>query len=248
MDINPGLDIAGLSASFARRGRLVIGNLLVPPDAERLHACLASETPWGLAYHDGTGPQQIDAAQLATLPAADVATLNERVERQAGEAFRYRYRCYPMVDAYLQRKDPHLMLHAAFELLNSPPMLERIRAITGLRQIVRADAQATLYAPGDFLTLHNDFDPRKGRLLAYVMSFARNWRPDYGGLLQFLDAENNIEEGFLPRFNAMMIFRVPQNHAVTYVPPFAPLGRYSITGWFQDATAVPASAKARYGL
>lgn len=248
MEINPGLDIAGLSASFAKRGRLVIGDVLVPADAERLHACLTSQTSWGLAYHDETGPQQIDPVKLASLSAGEIAALEERIGRQAGQAFRYRYRCYPMVDAYLQRKDPHLLLHAVFELLNSPPMLERIRAITGLRQIVRADAQATLYAPGDFLTLHNDFDPRKGRLVAYVMSFARNWRPDYGGLLQFLDADNNIEEGFLPRFNAMMIFRVPQNHAVTYVPPFAPLGRYSITGWFQDATAVPASARARYGL
>ena len=248
MEINPGLDIAGLGRSFATRGRLVIANPLAPADAERLHACLASETPWGLAYHDETGPQQIDPARLESLAAGDVVALHERIERQAGQAFRYRYRCYPMVDAYLQRKDPHLMLHAVFELLNSQPMLDRIRAITGLRQIVRADAQATLYAPGDFLTLHNDYDPRKGRLVAYVMSFAKNWRPDYGGLLQFLDADNNIEEGFLPRFNAMMIFTVPQNHAVSYVPPFAPLGRYSITGWFQDATAVPADTKARYGL
>jgi hypothetical protein len=32
------------------------------------------------------------------------------------------------------------------------------------------------------------------------------------------------------------------------VPGFAPVGRYSVTGWFQDATAVPTATKSRYGL
>ncbi len=141
-----------------------------------------------------------------------------------------------------------LLLHQLFEFINAPPMLDFIRTVTGMKQIVRADAQATLFAPGDFLTLHNDFDAAKGRLVAYVMGFTKNWRSDYGGMLQFIDDKHNVEQGFLPHFNSLMLFSVPQMHAVTYVPGFAPIGRYSITGWFQDATAVPAATKSRYGM
>lgn len=140
------------------------------------------------------------------------------------------------------------MLHGVFEFINSPVMLGFARAVTGFPQIVRADAQATLYAPGHFLTTHNDFDPVKGRLVAYVMGFTKNWRADYGGMLQFQTDQQDVEEGFLPHFNSLMMFSVPQLHAVTMVPSYAPIGRYSITGWFQDATAVPAATKAKYGL
>ena len=36
------------------------------------------------------------------------------------------------------------------------------------------------------------------------------------------------------RFNTLNMFTVAQPHNVTYVPPFAPVGRYAITGWFRD--------------
>lgn len=248
MDLNPTLNLGELSAQFRARRRLVIQDLLAPPAAEEILACLANEVRWGLAYHGPNGPQLVDRNRLDAMASSDSAALNAAIEAGARHGFQYRYRCYPMVEAYLQRRDPHLALHRLFEFINAPAFLHFARQITGMTHIVRADAQATLYAPGDFLTLHNDFDPQKGRLVAYVMGFTKNWRSDYGGILQFLDDEQDIQEGFLPRFNSLMLFSVPQTHAVTCVAPFAPLGRYAVTGWFQDATAVPPQTKARYGM
>lgn len=60
------------------------------------------------------------------------------------------------------------------------------------------------------------------------------WRPDFGGYLLFLNEDGDIEQGFRPRFNALNLFAVPQKHCVSYVPPFAPMGRFAITGWFRD--------------
>ena len=62
----------------------------------------------------------------------------------------------------------------------------------------------------------------------------RAWRPDWGGYLNFYDEDGDIVAGYRPRFNALNLFLVPQKHAVSYVPPFAPQARFAITGWFRD--------------
>ncbi len=248
MLLNAGLNVPELALQFQRARRLVIPDVLAPSTAEQIHDCLTRDVKWGLAYRDAEGTQLMDRARLDALSLPERSSLEQKIHQGAQKGFQYKYRCYPMLDAYLQQRDPGLLLHRLFEFINSPVMLDFARAVTGFRQIVRADAQATLYAPGDFLTLHNDFDAEKGRLAAYVMGFSKGWRADYGGMLQFLDAHQNVEQGFLPRFNSLMLFAVPQMHAVTCVAPFAPIGRYAVTGWFQDATGVPASTRARFGM
>ena len=58
-------------------------------------------------------------------------------------------------------------------------------------------------------------------------------RPDWGGILQFLDRDGHVADGYVPVFNALNIFRVPQLHNVSSVVPFAGHARLSITGWFR---------------
>jgi SM-20-related protein len=246
--LNPRLDIAELSRRFALRRRIVIRDVFEPQFADRIFQCLSQDVKWGLAYHHQDGPKVAKADELAVMPQDARAAIESGTHALARRGFSYLYASYPMLDAYLARQDPGLMLHSLFEFINSPAMLGFARAVTGMPQIVRADAQATLYAPGHFLTAHNDYDPVKGRLAAYVLGFTKSWRADYGGMLQFLTDTQDVEEGFLPHFNSLMMFSVPQNHAVTAVPAFAPTGRYSVTGWFQDATGVPQHTKAKYGL
>ena len=96
------------------------------------------------------------------------------------------------------------------------------------------DAQATRYRPGDFLTAHDDDVAGKHRLYAYVLNFTPAWRPDWGGLLAFHDADGHVSEAYTPTFNALNIFRVPQQHAVTQVASFAGAQRLSITGWIRE--------------
>jgi Rps23 Pro-64 3,4-dihydroxylase Tpa1-like proline 4-hydroxylase len=61
-----------------------------------------------------------------------------------------------------------------------------------------------------------------------------DWKSEWGGFLNFFDEYGNIEAGFRPMFNSLNLFLVPQRHSVSYVAPFAPVGRYAITGWAMD--------------
>ena len=65
------------------------------------------------------------------------------------------------------------------------------------------------------------------------MNLTARWRADWGGMLLFLDDEDHVAEGYMPAFNSLNIFKVPQRHAVSIVAPFAGEPRLSITGWLR---------------
>src|SRR5690606_1917921 len=96
-----------------------------------------------------------------------------------------------------------------------------VRALTGLHDIAFADSQATRFSPGHFLTSHDDDVEGKQRRAAYVLSMTPQWRTDWGGILQFIDAEGHVSAGIMPKFNALNVFKVPQTHSVSFVTPSA---------------------------
>lgn len=230
--LNDAIDPRQLHAEFRQRGRVVIPEILQPEAAQRLHRCLATEVPWTLAYVDADSGS-------TTVPAGDLAELDaegrQRIERslaQTGERqFQFLYNSYMMLPAYLEGRDRGLVLHRLTEWLNSGAFLGLVREVTGVQAVIKADAQATRYRAGHFLRLHTDEEPDSGREVAYVLNLTTHWRADWGGLLCFLDPEGNVVETIMPRFNSLCLFRVPQDHLVTYVAPYARGDRYAITGW-----------------
>ncbi len=232
---NSALDGGVLAAEFNKTRRIQISDILETPSAEGLYKCMTEETPWFTAYRDGGQDQMISEERLKTMSPQDIQAMQMRVWQQARDEFEFIYGCYPLMDEALKEKNPDLFLYQWVEYVNSEDFLNFIRQVTGVKSLVRADAQATWYRKGQFLTLHNDFDPSDdGKRVAYVLSLARGWMPDWGGILQFYDENNNIEAGFIPKFNALSMFETPQNHSVSYVTPFCGNRRLSITGWFRD--------------
>ena len=236
-DLNPALDAPALAREFQQHRRLQIRNLLTQESARNLHHVLAQQTPWGLAWRAADeGPENIRREQL------NRTSREELIERQrklyaaaGGRDYGFVYSQYPILTGLQEGWDPDGPHDAIIELINDQPFMSFIREVTGIPQLVKADAQATLYGPGQFLAMHDDSHVAEGWQVAYVLNLcALDWRPDWGGYLNFYDADGDVIQGFKPRFNALNIFQVPQAHNVTYVPQFAPVGRYAITGWFRD--------------
>jgi SM-20-related protein len=236
-DLNPALDRQSLAEDFARNKRLQIGDLLTPESARNLHQVLATQTPWGLAYRAGTEPpENIRRERLPQMSRDEFATRQKLLnDTLASDGYGFLYSQYPILNAYQEGWAPGGPHDAIMELINDEPFLQLIRDVTGIPQLIKADAQATLYGPGQFLAMHDDSHVAEGWQVAYVLNLcALEWRPDWGGYLNFYDDDGDVIDGFRPRFNALNLFQVPQPHNVTYVPPFAPVARYAITGWFRD--------------
>jgi Rps23 Pro-64 3,4-dihydroxylase Tpa1-like proline 4-hydroxylase len=233
--LNPALDLAPFARAYAERGIVQIPQLFEERTAGAIADLLQRGVPWRIVF---TTPDDKPVhysreelqAQGQERWKATIADVTARARQNRG----YFYKTYPMIEAYLKGWDPGHPIHQLTEFINSADFLGLGRTVTGVTEITKADAHATFYGPGDFLTRHLDTGDDYERRAAYVLGLTRGWQPDWGGLLLFLNEKQDVSEGYLPRFNALTIFDVKFLHTVTQVSSFAGAGRFSITGWFRD--------------
>lgn len=235
IELNPSLNWAALATDYSRKNRLQIPNFLADESATRLFQCLEKEIEWHLAYRDG-GPGLVSYKSLNGKSPEEFRQFQKRLAQVAAQApFHYLYDCYPLLQAYKENWHPDLYINKWLEFVNTEEVLTAIRKLTSLNDITRADAQAARYGPNHYLTRHTDEEPSEGRLAAYVLNLTQGWDPNWGGYLQFFENGKNLTDGFMPEFNALNIFTVPQDHSVANISQFAQRFRYTLVGWFRAA-------------
>lgn len=234
LSINPRLSVDGPAAQFAARGRAQASEFLSEDSAEKLSSWL--EDPalrWNMVAIVGGAHRDLDKAGMDALDAEAKRRFTEHVNAGARESFSYLFDNIPIYDLQRDGGRQGMALLQSVDFLNSEAVLNFARTVTGVSAISFADAQATCYRHGHFLTSHSDGIEGKNRVAAYVLSMTRRWSPDWGGLLLFENDDGNIEQGFVPAYNTLSIFSVPQPHFVSQVATYAGEPRLSITGWFR---------------
>ena len=222
------------SAELAQRRRVHVPNLFEGESAEQLFTSLSTQDPWNLVFNRDGKHVDIGADSIALWNPEQRQQFDDIVFAQASYNFQYLYKAVPIYDVYHEGLLPGHFFNTLFEFLNSDEFLTFARELVGRPDIGFCDAQATCYESGHFLTSHDDAIAGKNRVAAYVINMTPEWDHNWGGALQFFDANGNIEQGFTPTFNALNVFLVPQAHAVEYVTPFATGSRFSITGWLRS--------------
>jgi SM-20-related protein len=240
VEFAPEIPIALASRVYAKAGRVHIPGAFQPAVANSIFQRLHTAVPWRLVYSDAAGEhQEIRSDQFVRMGEQAYVDLLGVAAQRGSVGFQYVYREYPLYDQFIQARgggEPYLM--QLMEFLNSAEFLTAMRKVTGDDSIEIVDANATLYQQGHFLTRHDDDIAGKNRVAAYVLNLTPVWMSDWGGILTFHSKEGHISEGYIPTFNALNIFRVPQMHAVSYVSPLAgAAGRYSIAGWLRRGVA-----------
>lgn len=227
-ELHSQLDAKALSAIYERHGRLQIANFLSDASAAALFQELQSSSEWRLTLNRGE--------EILDFPVADVdrwsdharSVLDRAVTLSGRTGFQFRYEVIRLNDA-----SSCPALAGLAEFLSTPAIIEVMQTITGEKDISFADAHASRFQPGHFLTTHDDGAENMGRRAAYVLNLTPTWRPDWGGLLQFYDSMGNVARGFTPSFNVLTLFPVPRPHSVTWVTPLAPGPRLAVTGWLR---------------
>jgi Rps23 Pro-64 3,4-dihydroxylase Tpa1-like proline 4-hydroxylase len=236
-ELNPATDRKAHAAQFAETGRVQVRDVLTEEAAREVLTVLAKGTPWGMAT--GAGDENRQSFRMeevrtqegaARVNAAAMAAQNNSARGEYG----FRFAHYPILTAIQEGWDPGSAHEILLEHLNAEDFITLARDITGIDGLIKADGQASLFAPNHYLGRHIDSHVAEGWEVAYVLNFAPpDWHPDWGGYLLFLDDDGDVVQGFRPRYNALNLFKVPQSHMVSYVPPFAPVGRMAITGWLR---------------
>ncbi len=232
--LDPTLDAVSMRAAFRQYGRIHIPAFLTAESARSLHATLAGETLWMCSTTGQGTPVDVPVEMLEALPPAEQMKFIELAHAEARQGFHYMFDNVRIADALDRGDEVAPAYRRALAFLNGPEFMGFIRTLTGDDRPSCADAQATRYMPGHYLTRHDDRVPKISRLYAYVLNLTPDWKPDWGGLLTFIDDDGHVAEAYQPTFNALNLFRVPQAHAVSFVTPFAGGARLSITGWIRD--------------
>lgn len=229
--INPTLNLDALAAAFRKHQRLQIIDFIMPECAELMASWLDVETAWSLSYNNLEKSFELSQKARAKLTQTEFNELFLGVYAQASVQFQYLFERHHLLQKTTKKQSK---LDTIGDFMNSSGCLAALRHITGHPNIDFADAQATRYGPGHFLKRHTDTAPEQNRLAAYVLNLSREWQADWGGQLQFIGADGRVVETCLPRLGALNLFAVPQPHAVSFVPPYCPAKRHSVTGWLRS--------------
>ncbi len=236
--LNPNLDRAELARAFAANRRIRIENLLTRDAVAALHDYLQCHDGWWHLINTPDGIFELDREDRARMTAKQRRALQAQIDAGVRTGFQYRYEGLRVPDG-VEVSNVDNPLHAFSALMDSAPMLEFLRAVTGSEEISFSDGQATAYGPGDFLTGHDDNVAGKGRIAAYVFGLTPRWRIEWGGMLMFHDGNGYSATALMPRFNCLDLFAVPQLHSVSMVMPAAPERRFAVTGWLRTPAISP---------
>jgi hypothetical protein len=220
LELSAGLDSAALARDFSRSRLIQVPSVLTPVSAEQLHRALCYETPWTLSHNiDGT------LQRVSGLTPPDRMKLAIDCRTRAREQFTFFHDSHELSCA-----GRGSTLAALLAFLNGPEFIGFVRTVTGMGTIVRADATAMLFQPGDFLTRRDGAENAADRVAAFELSLTPAWNLDWGGILSFIDEAGHIARGYVPTFNTLTLFSLPMVHFVSHVALHGGL-RYSVSGW-----------------
>jgi len=228
IELNPIHNLSDYQKEYEVDRRWRIFDVFIQKTAGDITAHIHQDLQYKNAYVEDGAFKLISNEDLKALGTQKQQALTKTIYKQASEGVGFLYAKSDISD---NPSDTSLSQQVR-QWLNSKQTLDGIRAMTGHDDITCANAQATRYYPGHFLTRHNDINPKEKRKVAYVLNFTPTWHPDWGGLLQFYHDNGDPKDTWTPVFNSMALFDVTHPHAVSYVAPFARNPRLAITGWF----------------
>src|SRR3954468_24850991 len=127
LKLNPHLDRAQLTQTFAHGGRVHIPSVLTDACARRVHDALERETPWGLILNEGR-----KVLEFETVSAEDYQAMAVAAWARAQSGFQYFYHHYRLLEngKIYPSSDQYLAKLVAF--LTGPYLSALVREVTGL--------------------------------------------------------------------------------------------------------------------
>jgi len=231
LKISPDHDLEALGQILQQDGRLQVPDFFTADTADYLYKIHVENKDWNLAYNDGNNYYESSIEQLQAVTRKQHQQFMNSIYARARTQFQYVFYQYYITQAIKLKEQPGHPMHHVHEFMNSEEVLNLMRTLTGEKAIRKADSYASNYAPGHFLTAHDDRHDSHDRVAAYVFTMTKTWDKNWGGHLAFFDDAGNITEALIPSFNTLNIFLVPQIHSVQLVSPFAGGNRSSYLGW-----------------
>ena len=211
---------------FEKNKKVKIENLLITKVAEILFKHALTEKNWILSTgHDATKYEKRINKQFEKANAIQIKKIQDKFKN---DHFSYIFL------RSMNNIKPSFLEYTLRKNMGSEEFIHYLNKITNLNLTKLNTLFLSKYKGGNFLSPHSDNGNGK---LAFVLNLTKNWKPQYGGILHFMNEEKTeIIESYIPLFNNLMLFEVPEGgipHFVSHVVPYVKQERYSITGWYE---------------
>ena len=240
--INPKHDAEELARTFAANKSIVIEDFFEPSYAEELYKFFTIDMDSTWWFTSFRGPAFGDPNDK-TYKEGDVQSIQRteaNIEKINFETQKTYYSLSKGLFSYVfdrttKHKDTCPCKECQFKkYFGSSTILDFFSTLTCKHLTEKGEFFCSRYSSGQFLGPHHDHN--KGEI-GFVINLTKNWKPEYGGLLQFLtDDYKHVTKTILPEFNKITLFEIPKEkgipHLVSHVNPGVKLNRISYTGWF----------------
>jgi SM-20-related protein len=239
LELSAALGTSGMSSNFKKRFASHIENVLSPTSALALYEHVAQEVEWrsflvaketmfaGGEEHHGVYPPELEkemsgcAYEGAASGFACFYDANRLFEEDIPS------------DACMENVAQTPFFLRLNDFVNSQEFLDFMRSVTGLQRIGRAAIRATRFRSGHFEMFHastQSGDRTGKRVASFNINLTPEWKPEWGGLLEFRRQYAGTIEAFVPTFNSLDIVAFPMGYWISSVAPFAGTARLAISG------------------
>jgi Rps23 Pro-64 3,4-dihydroxylase Tpa1-like proline 4-hydroxylase len=233
--INPSVNLELIKEEFKKNKVVVIQDFFKEDIAESLYSWFSEDMPsewWDVSTFPQKGDKGPTFVRNTEENYKQIRT-NYEYSLQAFAEGKFAYNFYRTKDNHFDDctcKECNLR-----KWLVKPESLDFISEATGTKYTDSDEVFAACYGIGDYLSPHVD---SPNGTLGFVYQLSKNWLPEYGGLLHFMDDEReHVERVEVPAFNTLTLFYLPENkgkwHFVSPVSPGTPELRFTYTGWFK---------------
>lgn len=233
--INPQLDLTKYAEEFKKNKVVVIKDFLKETEIEKLYNWFAEQMPsnwWDVSSYPSMHTDSVNFVRNEDENAEEIKENYFYALEQFGLGkFAYNF---------LRTRDNHFEDCTCHECelrewLVSEESLGLLNTITGGEYTASDEVFAACYTVGDFLSPHVD---SPNGTLGFVLHMTKDWLPEYGGLLHFMNDDRTVVERIeVPEYNSLTLFYLPEKkgkwHFVSPVAPGTPEIRLTYTGWFK---------------
>lgn len=226
--LNDELDIKSLQKIYRKSGRVKVKNALDEASAEALTEALQNMAVWRWAFIEGGEERIVGGRATTEMTEARRRRITERLYTQAREGYQYlRFEC--PTDDIPDAKDPKALTEADV-LFKSAEFRDLLRAVSGEKDGELEGVHARWLNRDKFMCDSALATNRPQCKLYFSMDLARDWKVSWGGQLNFLDDDGEIEEVWSPAFNQLNIYSAASRHSISYVVPFEGSFALSVCG------------------
>ena len=234
-EINRRIDAGSLRSEFNERGRVRVQNFLQVDGAVALYNAMR-RVRWRTLV---VSKEKL----MGTVPFQDVEPETDRMALELahegvglGFASVYDADSPFSEDGICDEADSNCgnsVLEGFQEFLSSLDFIGFVNRVTGVEDLERVTCQSTRFRSGHFVLFNSATalsDKTRKRRICFHLGLTADWKPEWGGLLEFRNQHDKSIEAFVPCFNTLDLFLVPQGYWISSVAAFAPAMRLAVSG------------------